>query len=304
MGSRVYHPHRVTVLGDAARFAMSLEAASFGPLTVGWLTYDTEVRIEGFHQGHYQVNVPTTASMVARCGPREATVSPGTATVYRPDRAAAFTSWSSPAPVLALRIPQPTLDQALEQLLDRPLRASVDFELAMDVSTGRGEQWLALVRALAHCIADRDSLLRQPSVAAPYVHSILTGLLYAAGHDHLDELAAPAAGVGATTVRRARAFIEEHAADPITVVDVARAAGVGVRGLQHGFSRALGMSPTEYLRQVRLRHVHRELLGADPARTTVAQIAARWGFLHHGRFAAQYRERHGASPGETLRRRT
>jgi AraC-like DNA-binding protein len=62
------------------------------------------------------------------------------------------------------------------------------------------------------------------------------------------------------------------------------------------------MSPTQFLRQVRLRHVHRELLSADPS-TTVAEAAARWGFLHQGRFAAQYRERYGVQPGDTLRRR-
>ena len=90
---------------------------------------------------------------------------------------------------------------------------------------------------------------------------------------------------------------------PLTVADIARGAGVGVRGLQHGFQRSLGMSPTQYLRQARMRHVHRELLTADPSTTTVAQVAARWGFLHQGRFAAQYRERYGVQPGETLRRR-
>ncbi|WP_042368127.1 hypothetical protein [Streptacidiphilus neutrinimicus] len=34
--------------------------------------------------------------------------------------------------------------------------------------------------------------------------------------------------------------------------------------------------------------VHRELFAADPARTTVTEIAARWGFLHTGHFAAHY----------------
>jgi AraC-like DNA-binding protein len=73
--------------------------------------------------------------------------------------------------------------------------------------------------------------------------------------------------------------------------------------LQQGFQRALGMSPTQYLRQVRLREAHRELAAADPAGTTVAELAARWGFAHQGRFAAQYRRRYGVSPADTLRHR-
>jgi AraC-like DNA-binding protein len=62
-------------------------------------------------------------------------------------------------------------------------------------------------------------------------------------------------------------------------------------------------SPTEYVRHVRLRYAHRELLVADPATTTVEAVAHRWGFTHRGRFAAQYRDRYGVRPAGTLRRR-
>jgi AraC-like DNA-binding protein len=30
-------------------------------------------------------------------------------------------------------------------------------------------------------------------------------------------------------------------------------------------------------------------------------VALRWGFTHYGRFAAQYRQRFGCSPSQTLR---
>jgi AraC-like DNA-binding protein len=34
---------------------------------------------------------------------------------------------------------------------------------------------------------------------------------------------------------------------------------------------------------------------------SVAEVAARWGFSHLGRFAAAYRKRYGESPSHTLR---
>jgi transcriptional regulator GlxA family with amidase domain len=126
--------------------------------------------------------------------------------------------------------------------------------------------------------------------------------LLSARHRFRDELDAPAAAAGPAAVRRARAFIDANADRPLTVADVADEAGVGVRALQQAFRRALGMSPTEYLRQVRLRAAHRDLLDADPAATTVADVAARWGWLHAGRFAARYRARYGVAPAATLRR--
>jgi len=205
--------------------------------------------------------------------------------------------------MLALKLNRRALEHELEQLLDRSLHAPIDFSLAMDVASGRGAQWWAMVRSLAIDIGSPDSLIRQPLIAAPFTHSVMAGLLMAASHEYSNELAAPAPAVGTETVRRAREFIEANADKPLTIADIARGAGVGVRGLQHGFQRSLDMSPTQYLRQVRLRHVHRELLAADPSTTTVADAAARWGFLHQGRFAAQYRERFGVQPAETLRRR-
>lgn len=103
------------------------------------------------------------------------------------------------------------------------------------------------------------------------------------------------------TLRRAIEFIEANAGAEITVADIARSAGLSPRGLQAAFHRHLDSSPAAYLRRVRLEHAHHELEQAD-ARSgrSVAEIAARWGFLHPGRFAAWYRERYGVPPSHTL----
>ncbi|MFC5137687.1 helix-turn-helix domain-containing protein [Actinomycetospora rhizophila] len=105
------------------------------------------------------------------------------------------------------------------------------------------------------------------------------------------------------TLRRAIAYLEEHASVDVDVADVAAAAGLGVRGLQMAFRRWRDTTPLAYLREVRLARAHQELRDAD-ARTsgeTVADIAARWHFTHPGRFSVTYRERYGCSPSETLR---
>jgi AraC-like DNA-binding protein len=298
VGTRVLHPHRLTVVGDAARFGMTLHVVAAGSLDIGWLRYDTETRIESSHPGYYQVNVPTAGTMVATSCGQEVLADSGTATVYNPDRPAVFTV---PGPVLCLRISQRALEHQLEQLLDRPLRRPPELALGMNVATGRGAQWLALVQAMAKDLADDNALIRQPMVAAPYAQSILSGLLLAA-HAHRDELIAPVAAIGQATVRTARAYIEANAHQPLTVADIAKASGVGVRGLQLGFQRALNMSPMQYLRRARLQQAHRELRMADPVTTNVGDVATRWGFRHHGRFAAEYRRRYGMTPAETLRR--
>jgi AraC-like DNA-binding protein len=67
-------------------------------------------------------------------------------------------------------------------------------------------------------------------------------------------------------LRRAIAFIEEHADTDIGVADIARASYVTPRAIQLMFRRHRDCTPMEYLRRVRLHHAHQELLGANRAR--------------------------------------
>jgi AraC-like DNA-binding protein len=117
-----------------------------------------------------------------------------------------------------------------------------------------------------------------------------------------DATPAPDAGDRPSSVRFAQEWIVAHARRPMTVSEVARATGVGVRSLQSAFQRHAGMTPMEFLRETRIHRVRAELLAADPARSTVAEIAAAWGFGHLGRFAGTYSATFGEKPSATLRR--
>jgi AraC-like DNA-binding protein len=108
--------------------------------------------------------------------------------------------------------------------------------------------------------------------------------------------AAPAA------VSRAAAFIDEHVSQPVTVAQVAAAAGVTPRALQYAFRRRYGMTPTGYLRQARLERADRELCSAQPGDgVSVAGIARKWGWAGRTQFTAAYRRRFGIPPSQTLR---
>lgn len=110
------------------------------------------------------------------------------------------------------------------------------------------------------------------------------------------------AGRGAgDRVAAAVRYLHAHAQESITVVDLANASGLSVRGLQDAFQRDLKASPLAYLREVRLAQVRSELQAAERGDEAVATIARRWGFSHLGRFAAAYLARYGEYPRETLR---
>ena len=115
-----------------------------------------------------------------------------------------------------------------------------------------------------------------------------------------------AAGTGhetqPATLRRAVQFIEDNAALPIGVEQIADAARLSTRGVQDLFRRSLGVSPTGYLQRVRLDGARQDLERADASEVSVQEIARRWGFVHLPRFAARYREEYGEYPSRTLRR--
>jgi AraC-like DNA-binding protein len=102
-------------------------------------------------------------------------------------------------------------------------------------------------------------------------------------------------------LRRAIEYVDSNAANDIALADIAEAVHVTPRAVQYTFRRHLDTTPLHYLRQVRLHHARQELLAADRRNKTVTAIAARWGFMHTGRFAVMYRQTFGESPHETLR---
>ncbi|MEV0029698.1 helix-turn-helix transcriptional regulator [Nocardia sp. NPDC050793] len=103
------------------------------------------------------------------------------------------------------------------------------------------------------------------------------------------------------TLRRAIAYIEAHANEPITVADIAAGAHVTIRAVQLAFRRHLDSTPMAYLRTVRLAGAHEQLrAGASGSGLTVTSVAANWGFAHPGRFASAYRQAYGVAPQTTL----
>jgi AraC-like DNA-binding protein len=112
----------------------------------------------------------------------------------------------------------------------------------------------------------------------------------------------PATTAPTDRVARAQRFIDANLERPLRAAAIAEAAGVSGPTLAREFRRELGTSPVAYARARRLDGTHRDLTCAHRTKTSVAAVAARWGFTHLGEFAAAYARQFGERPSETLRR--
>ena len=100
-------------------------------------------------------------------------------------------------------------------------------------------------------------------------------------------------------VRKVQEYLNAHAHEPVRAEDLARVAGVSLRSLYAGFKAFSGVSPMQYLKDLRLERARADLLAG---KGSVGSVALLWGFGHLGRFSADYRARFGESPSESLRR--
>lgn len=170
----------------------------------------------------------------------------------------------------------------------------------LDGATPANDQLRRLLLATLATARDTPQLLAQDAARQAMTDALCDALMARSG-----ELspAGAAADITAATrqrvVREARRCMQAHADAPISVPDLCEALHVSRRTLQDSFQDVLQMSPVTYLRALRLNGVRRDLKRGDDQ--AVADHAARWGFWHQSRFAADYRQLFGELPSETLR---
>jgi AraC-like DNA-binding protein len=201
-----------------------------------------------------------------------------------------------------LQLPIARLDQVADEIAGIA-PGKLEFHAITPVSASMRQYWWSLMGLLGGATFAPDSPMSSPLVAEEMIRAAAVGALHVFPNTTMTRQHMPGPGkVGPAALRRAVAFIDANAGRPVTLSDVAAAAGTGSRAVQAAFRRHYGTTPLGYARRVRLDHAHRELQAADPVRgDTVAAIAARWGFAKPDRFASYYRDAYGVLPSHTLR---
>ncbi|MEA5360541.1 AraC family transcriptional regulator [Amycolatopsis sp., V23-08] len=276
--------------------------AALGPITIGEVAFREELRLETDDVGTgFYVHLPITGRFESRHRGVDMIVHSRSSAVYLPGGGAFTGRWPAGYRALCVRIDLPAVETALARLVGDRTSGRVTFDPVMNTRDGHGRSWADLLFSVNRQLSRPGGLLSQPLVAAPLAESLLNGFVLAASHSHAAALAGPVVAARPASVRAALDVIESDPQAPLTLAVLAERCGVGPRTLQKGFQQHLGMSPMEYVRDVRLRRAHEELRAADPSAASVADVARRWGFTHLGRFASAHEAKYGQKPLSTLR---
>ncbi|WP_063740125.1 AraC family transcriptional regulator [Amycolatopsis jejuensis] len=298
--SDVYCPHRLRLVGGGTGFRAHQTGGGLPELQlydVGYGSCEVIVEPEPFDD-FILVSRPLSGRFAVRSAQEGAVATTHEAVVM--DAYGAYQmQWKDGCRVAHLVVNRAALERVAAELAGFDEPAAVRFQLSLPQSASVGRAWSSVTGFL------REQLTPSGEVLGPLARAQLLRFTAAALLDayptSLRKSDAPRAGLATpATLRRAIAYIEHHADEPIGLLEIAHAARLSPRGLQAVFQRYEGTAPLAYLRHTRLLRAHAELKTADPERTTVASVAVRWGFVNLGRFAAEHRKLYGCSPREVL----
>lgn len=181
------------------------------------------------------------------------------------------------------------LDFAPDSPYLKQLREAPDFYSLIDSA-----KYARLFESLIHHLADG----MPPS--SDLVHARLLELFYCLQQDapHNRTSVIEIGHQRKQLILAATTYIREHYAHRVTLADLAAAAGYSPNYFHHVFTAAMGVTPTQYLLDERIRQAKRLLLHPDLPLSTVAYTC---GFSSQSHFTQQFRQAVGLTPAKYRR---
>lgn len=297
--ARYLGPHELSLAGRSTRLDATGWARRLRNVSVVDVAYGAEVQfVPAWAETFVLIQISFAGVGVIRNGAEQVDLRPGAVTAVeltKPVRMRLSADYAT----RVVRIERGALEAHLRDIMGRPLTTPLEFGLGMSGGDGRVfvEDVAVFVQRLQSSPENYDSEF----AATMAEKNLMTRLLLGARHNYRDQMVKDPPPVSTRVVRRSVDLIHGHPDWAHSVDSLAREAGVSTRTLERAFQRDKATSPMAYLKTVRLDRAYEDLRAGAPDVLSVADVARRWGFVNRGRFAADYRQRHGEPPSATLR---
>jgi AraC-like DNA-binding protein len=297
--ARIYSPHRLRVLGPPDEFRMRLRTREVGSINLALLSFNAEVELaQRASESFYLVTTQLRGRSRIDAGREQGGGGTGLVVVDSATRDV-VKRFSADSERLHVRLGRDELAALCAKLLGQRVIRPPEFEPVMALGATAQRRWLMVTQLLLdHACAPLQSRLAS-GVYGQLAELAMLTLLTEHRHSYTERLQAPVAPLAPRHVRAAEEHMRAHAAEPLTLADMAGAAGVSIRTLSAGFQVWRGTTPMRQLREIRLLGAREDL---SRGKGNVSEVAMRWGFAHLGRFAADYARRFGERPSRTQSR--
>lgn len=191
-------------------------------------------------------------------------------------------------------------DSAQAERLRTILRQPVIRVDADRLNRTRTELLDSFAWALAHDDANQDTQdtqARDEHLQRAMLDSVLSLLSHLEGQSP----ARANTSVHSYIVERCHRLALQQPDEPPSIASLCLQLRTNRRTVQNSFHTITGTTPLDYLRSLRLNAVRRELSQSSADELSIADAAARWGFVHMSHFAQQYRHLFDELPSQTRR---
>lgn len=304
--ARIFCPHllapvQARQLLDACHHSATLHR----DVSLNYVQYGPCVDIQpGYLKDFFLLQIPLRGGADVRCGSQSVRADVHTASLPSPTEPLAM-RWADDSPHLIVKLSRTALQSQLERLAQSSIGRPLMFDLGVRLDDPALAPVLHFIRSLRDTLDAGDTL--SGSLLAEQAETFLmSSLLLCVPHNHVAALNGGSARrtLVPRTVRRAQEYIVSRLDEAVSLADLCQHLGVSARALQAAFRQHTGESPLAFMRNARLDRLRDELrAAAKQGGVQVAALATRYGFLHAGRLAADYRARFGESPSQTLRTR-
>jgi len=297
---RVMTPHELHITNDFHRLDANMHYLPFDDISLYRLRYGSSVSIHiPSIQDYYCVQIPLSGRAHVVNGNDQTESNIQLASVLNPHVPTDMT-WDYDNDQFMIRISRSLMERTAIGILghdiDEPLMFDVGFHWQ------QSPEWFYVLSYLVDYYSQSNPSLTKNRLIISQINQLVATTLFSSHqHSYMNRSNKQRTSIRPRHIKRAQDYLEAHAHESITVEFLASLCGVSVRSLYTGFRDFVGVTPMQYLRNLRLDRIRTELLTSEAK--SVTSVAMRWGFSHMGRFSAEYKRRFGESPSQSFRRR-